>query len=78
VANELSESDDLAEAWHRTQAALPSGWTIDSLRCASEGLAPDLRSDEWVGIAVGPDGAERRSRASDPIAALEALVALTR
>lgn len=69
-----TDTDELTEAWRRTEAALPSGWTLDSLRCASEGLAPELRSDDWIAVALGPGGVERRSRAADPIAALDGLV----
>jgi hypothetical protein len=64
---------DLTSAWRRAQAALPEGWTLDSLRCASSGLAEEERSDDWMAVAVGPDGQERRARAADPIAALEDL-----
>jgi hypothetical protein len=64
---------DLTEAWRRVQARLPAGWQLDSLRCASEGLAPDLRSDDWIAVAIGPGGEERRSRAADPVAALDGL-----
>jgi hypothetical protein len=69
------DPDAFAGAWRRTQEALPSGWQLDGLRCASDGLAPDQRSDDWVAVALGPDGAERHVRASDPFAALEGLVA---
>lgn len=31
------------------------------------------RSDNWIPVAVGPTGEERRARASDPVAALDAL-----
>jgi hypothetical protein len=65
---------DIGEAWARTQAALPDGWTVDSLRCASTGLSPDERSDDWIAIARGPDEEERASRARDPFAALEGLI----
>jgi hypothetical protein len=71
-----SDRSDLTQVWQRVQAALPSGWTLDSLRCASEGLAPEQRSDDWIAIALGPGGEERRSRAADPIPALEGLVPL--
>jgi hypothetical protein len=30
---------DLAAAWRRAQERLPQGWDLDSLRCASRGLA---------------------------------------
>ena len=68
-----TETDALAEAWRRTQAALPSGWTLEGLRCASDGLAPDQRSDDWIALAIGPGGVERQARAADPITALDAL-----
>lgn len=67
------DTPDIGAAWARVQAALPDGWTIDSLRCASEGLAVGQRSDDWVAVAVGPGGEERRARAADPAAALDAL-----
>ncbi len=70
----VDTTDDLGQAWSRTQAALPDGWTVDSLRCASTGLSPDERSDDWIAMALGPDGEERASRAPDPVAALEGLV----
>ena len=69
-----TDTNDLTAAWARVQAALPEGWTLDGLRCASAGLAEDERSDEWIAVAVGPDGAERRARAADPVAALEGLI----
>jgi hypothetical protein len=52
-----------------------AGWQVDGLRCASDGLAPDQRSDDWIAVALGPDGEERRVRDSDPFAALDGLVA---
>ena len=61
---------DLASTWVEVQATLPAGWTLDSLRCASESLAPQDRSDDWIAAATGPDGAERQARAADPVAAL--------
>jgi len=70
------DGDPLTEAWRLTQSALPPGWNLDSLRCASEGLTPELRSDDWVAVAIGPNGAERHARDVDPIAALEELVGL--
>jgi len=45
----------MTEVWVRTEASLPLGWWIDSLRCASNGLAPHLRSDRWIAIAKGPE-----------------------
>ena len=70
----LVDTDDIGVVWARVQAALPDGWSVDGLRCASTGLAPEERSDDWIAIALGPDGEERASRAPDPVAALEGLV----
>jgi len=64
---------DMAAAWLAAQAQLPDGWALDSVQCASTGLAPEDRSDDWVAVAVGPNGEERRSRAADPVGALAAL-----
>jgi hypothetical protein len=68
-----TDPPDVGTAWARVQASLPEGWSIDSLRCASEGLAVEQRADDWVAVAVGPEGEERRTRSADPVAALEAL-----
>jgi hypothetical protein len=73
-----TESNELSEIWRKTQASLPAGWMLDSLRCASEGLAPDQRSDDWIAVALGPSGEERQARAADPVAALERLVPIVR
>jgi len=71
-----ADANELTEIWQQTQAALPAGWKLDSLRCASEGLAPDKRSADWIAVAVGPNGEELRARAADPVAALLRLVPL--
>jgi hypothetical protein len=68
-----SDTEALTATWKRTQARLPKGWALDSLRCASSGLNPEDRSDEWIAVAVSTDGAERRYRAYDPVAALGGL-----
>ena len=70
-----TDTDVLTEAWRRTQAALPTGWHLDSLRCASEGLAPQQRSDDWIAVAIGPKGREHSFRAADPVLALAGLAA---
>jgi hypothetical protein len=67
-------TNDLNETWARVQAALPEGWTLDGLRCASTGLGSEERSDDWIAVAVGPDGEERRARALEPTDALEGLI----
>ena len=70
-----TDAEALGDAWRRAQADLPTGWQLEGLRCASEGLAPDQRSDDWIAVAVGPDGQERRVRAPDPFEALDGLLA---
>lgn len=65
--------DDLTAAWNVTQGRLPEGWTLDGLRCASTGLEPEQRSEDWIAVAVGPAGDEREYRAADPLAALAGL-----
>ena len=62
--------------WQRTQAALPGGWQLDSLRCASEGSALHQRSDDWLAVAIGPDAVEAIGRGIDPTAALADLLAV--
>ena len=69
----MTDSEDLSVAWAEAQAGLPDGWTLEGLRCASTGLRPDQRSDDWIAVAVGPDSVERSARARDPIEALSAL-----
>ena len=69
----MTASDDLSVAWAETQARLPGGWTLEGLRCASTGLSPDKRSDDWIAVAVGPDSVEREARAGEPLEALAAL-----
>lgn len=68
------ETSLLTLAWERTEAALPAGWTLDGLRCASTGLEPSQRSADWIAVAIGPQGQERAGRGQDPLAALSALV----
>ncbi len=72
------EPDPLARAWAATDAALPVGWSLDSLRCASTGLAPAARSTEWLAVAIGPGGQQRIGQGSDALAALDALAQLFR
>ena len=69
----MEDTKELGVVWADTQAALPPNWQLDGLRCASTGLAPDQRSEEWVAVAVGPDRQERRFQAEDPSMALEGL-----
>jgi len=46
--------DQLLRQWEPTARAMPDGWTFDSIRCASVGLAPEERSDQWRAVALGP------------------------
>jgi hypothetical protein len=69
----MPEPPSLGDAWAATQERLPEGWTLDSLRCASTGLAEGQRSEDWIASAIGPDAKERTGRAADPFAALDAL-----
>ena len=69
-------TDDLTEAWAAAQANLPTGWTLDSLRCASTGLRPEDQSADWIAVALGPDGISQRTfTAREPVAALQGLAA---
>ena len=65
-------------AWIEIEAAMPLGWHLDSLRCASTGLAPEQRSDRWVAVAVGPAGEKLEAEGLEPVAALGALARLLR
>jgi hypothetical protein len=70
-----TESSALSVAWTRAAAALPPDWELKGLQCASTGLSPEERSEEWIAVAIGPDGREVRHRAEEPTSALEGLVA---
>jgi hypothetical protein len=63
-------------AWIETEAAMPLGWHLDSLRCASTGLAPEQRSDRWLAVAIGPAGEKLEAEGGEPVAALGALARL--
>ena len=70
----MADRADLSAAWAEAEARLPQGWSLDGLRCASTGLSPAQRSDDWIAVATGPTGRTSEARAADPIAALESLV----
>jgi len=67
-------ADELARAYRATEQALPSGWQLDGLRCASTGVSPEQRSDTWRAIARGPDGSVLEGRGADPRYAMDDLV----
>lgn len=66
----MANAPDIGTVWNDVQAQLPGGWSVDSLRCASTGLTAAQRSEDWIAIALAPDGAERAARAATPEAAL--------
>ena len=68
-----TDTDTLGAAWLAAQERLPDGWQLDGLRCASSGLSPEQRSDDWVAVAMGPAGEQRTHRAADPFDALTGL-----
>jgi hypothetical protein len=45
------------ELYRAASVALPPGWHLNGLRCASTGLGEAQRSDRWVAEACGPVGA---------------------
>ncbi len=73
-----TKSSTLSAAWARAPAALPPDWELDGLRCASTGLSPEERSEEWIAVTIGPASQEIQHRAEDPLAALEGLVVSVR
>jgi hypothetical protein len=70
----MSDTNELNRLWEEVGAQLPDGWSLDGLRCASTGLSPDQRSEEWIAVAVGPSGEERTSRAEELETALRGLI----
>ena len=73
-----TDPSDLSGIWADTAASLPPGWELGGLRCASTGLTPEDRSEEWIAVATGPDGLEVKHQATEPRDALEGLVPLMR
>lgn len=67
-------SDRFTLAWAAVQNAMPAGWRLDSVRCASTGLDAAQRSDRWRAIADGPGAAIEEVEAADPVAALTLLI----
>ena len=70
----MTEAPSLTTAWTAAQSHLPDGWQLTALRCASTSLLEEDRSDDWLAIAVGPQGEERIARGSGPVEALFDLV----
>jgi hypothetical protein len=63
----------LNRAWISASAALPLEWRLEGLTCASDGLAPEQRSDRWRAWATGPKGERIEGEGEGPVAALNAL-----
>jgi hypothetical protein len=63
----------LSLAWTEASAALPIGWRLDGITCASTGLTPDLRSERWLARAIGPNGQAMAADGEGAIAAVGAL-----
>ena len=73
MPSDRRERAGLNRAWIEAEASLPLGWHLDSLRCASTGLAPELRSTRWLALATGPTGETIEGEGDGPIGALHAL-----
>ena len=69
----MGDTTDLSLVWAEVEGQLPPGWRLDGLRCASTGLAPEDRSEDWVAVAIGPGDETRTCRAADPGDALRGL-----
>jgi hypothetical protein len=63
----------MSKAWTEASGALPIGWRLDGITCASTGLTPDLRSECWLARAIGPKGEALTADGEGAIAALGAL-----
>lgn len=66
----MSALSGMSKAWTKASAALPLGWELDSIRCASGGMSPEQRSDKWIAVALGPEGEEIQVEGEGPISAL--------
>jgi hypothetical protein len=72
-ASDRLEQAGVNRAWIAASAALPIGWRLEGLTCASTGLAPEQRSDRWRAWAIGPKGERIEGEGEGPISALNAL-----
>lgn len=75
-AGQQPDSEALIRAWRAAAERLPSGWSLDGIRCTSTGLGPGERGERWRALAAGPVGASLEAVADDPEAALAELVAM--
>src|SRR6187431_2366436 len=70
----IVDSDEVHALWKWAEAAMPADWNVDSLRCASTGLAPVMRSERWIAVACGPAAECIAADADDAEGAFVALV----
>jgi hypothetical protein len=72
----MASPTPISDAWASAAAALPDGWFLEGIRCASTGLRPEQRSERWVAEACGPAGeceiVEARSSPQEALAKLAA------
>jgi hypothetical protein len=73
TATDRLEQAGLNRAWIAAPAALPIGWRLEGLTCASEGQAPEQRSDRWRAWATSPKGERIEGEGEGPVSALNAL-----
>jgi hypothetical protein len=71
----VNDAPDLGELWEYAATVLPAGWRLDALQCASIGLEPSQRSDDWTAVALDPDDRPVRVTASTPRAAIDRMAA---
>jgi hypothetical protein len=69
---------EIADRYRETVRALPTGWRLEGLRCASSGLDPELRSERWIAEACGPNGECFQLEEESPHHALRTLAAQLR
>jgi hypothetical protein len=67
------EHAGLNRAWIAASAALPIGWRLEGVTCASEGLQLEERSDRWRAWAPGPTGERIEGEGEGLASALNAL-----
>jgi hypothetical protein len=63
----------MSKAWVEAEAALPLGWRLEGVTCASTGFLPEQRSDRWRAMAAGPNGEAVHGEDDHAIGALNAL-----
>ena len=67
------ERSGLNRAWIEVDAAMLLGRHLDSLRCASTGLALELCSARWLALGYRAQGRDDRERGQAARCALQAL-----